>query len=550
VTHDRGAGQQSRPYATRDLLITLLGFTALTALFTYPQILHLTDAIGPDYDALFSIWRLAWVGHQLAAQPSALFDANIFYPELNTLAYSDAMLLLGLVATPALWAGVPPTLIYNLLLLASFIAAGTAMYFCAHSIVSSRTAAWFAGVVFAFQPYRFAHYSHLELLWTCWIPLALWALHRVIETGRVKFGVWLGLFIAAQALTCLYYAVFLVTALAIVAPFLLIIGRRAGIGTIARATAIGSVCCIAITLPYAMPYRAAQQAVGHRSFNEVVSWSPSPSSYLTAQDGNWLYPSPTIDKDISEAVLFPGIALVALAALGFASRARKFAGYAAMTVVAFDLSLGANGLLYPAFYAMVPPYQGLRVPARIFVIAAAGLCLLGAAGMVALRRFGRIGRIAQHAAIVAACVEMAGVPLVLQSAPLATLHTYRWLAEQPRGVVLEWPLPSASDLGDTETPRFMFHSTQHWQPMVNGYSGNYPASFLRLLSELEGFPSAESLRVVKARGVRYLIMHSRGHSQRYANAMIELMASPEVEWQFAERAGDEDIAVFLVRTDE
>ena len=95
----------------------------------------------------------------------------------------------------------------------------------------------------------------------------------------------------------------------------------------------------------------------------------------------------------------------------------------------------------------------------------------------------------------------------------------------------------------------MFHSIRHWQPLLNGYSGNYPASFLRLLSELETFPSADSMRVIKARGVRYLIMHSRGNSERYADAVIKLMASPELDWQFAERAADEDIAVFIVRTD-
>ena len=37
-------------------------------------------------DALFSIWRLSWIAHAMARDPSHLFDANIFYPHTRTLA--------------------------------------------------------------------------------------------------------------------------------------------------------------------------------------------------------------------------------------------------------------------------------------------------------------------------------------------------------------------------------------------------------------------------------------------------------------------------------
>ena len=126
--------------------------------------------------------------------------------------------VLSFASAPLLWAGVSPVVAYNLLVLASFASAGAAAYFLVRSLGASQPGAWFAGVVFAFQPYRFAHYPQLELLWSCWIPLAFWALHRAIETRRVRYGVWLGLFVALQALSCLYYALFLVLALAIVAP--------------------------------------------------------------------------------------------------------------------------------------------------------------------------------------------------------------------------------------------------------------------------------------------------------------------------------------------
>ena len=51
-------------------------------------------------------WVLGWVAHQLPHAPAHIFDANIFYPERNTLAYSETLLVPGLLAAPLHWLGV------------------------------------------------------------------------------------------------------------------------------------------------------------------------------------------------------------------------------------------------------------------------------------------------------------------------------------------------------------------------------------------------------------------------------------------------------------
>ena len=85
-----------------------LGFTALALVMTWPLGSPVARVVPDMNDSFFNIWRLSWVAHQLVHQPTALFDANIFYPARHTLAYSDAMLLVGLAGAPFLWAGVPP----------------------------------------------------------------------------------------------------------------------------------------------------------------------------------------------------------------------------------------------------------------------------------------------------------------------------------------------------------------------------------------------------------------------------------------------------------
>ena len=171
-------------YTIYGALVVLL-YAVLTAVMTYPQITRMSDTVAVnDGDPLFSTWRLAWVAHQLPRDPAHLFNANIFYPERLTLAFSDSMLVTGLMAAPLFWLGVPQLMVYNIMLLASFALSGASMFLLVRSLTHNNGAAFVAGFIFAFLPYRFMHYSHLELQVSHWMPLCLWALHRTIRHGR------------------------------------------------------------------------------------------------------------------------------------------------------------------------------------------------------------------------------------------------------------------------------------------------------------------------------------------------------------------------------
>src|ERR671912_190096 len=96
----------------------------LTAILasTLPLLPHIVNPrMVPDRgDPVFSAWRLARLAHQLANDPSHLLDGNIFHPQPLTLTYSDATLLQGVIAAPAILAGADPLLVANVLFLAAF----------------------------------------------------------------------------------------------------------------------------------------------------------------------------------------------------------------------------------------------------------------------------------------------------------------------------------------------------------------------------------------------------------------------------------------------
>src|SRR4029453_9287429 len=151
---------------------------------TWPQVPRLGTAALEHQDVYFNMWRFAWVAHALASSPTQIFDGNIFYPEPRALTFSDAMPVEAAIAAPLLWARVPPVLVHNVLLLSGIVLSAAGIFVLASGLTRSPAAGLTAGIIFAFAPYRFEHYMHMELQWTVWMPWAFWALHRAFDTHR------------------------------------------------------------------------------------------------------------------------------------------------------------------------------------------------------------------------------------------------------------------------------------------------------------------------------------------------------------------------------
>ena len=81
-------------------LLVALGFVVLTAVMTWPQVRFLATRSVEHQDIYFNVWRLRWIAHALLTAPSQLFNGNQFYPEPRVLAFSDAMLVEGLIGAP------------------------------------------------------------------------------------------------------------------------------------------------------------------------------------------------------------------------------------------------------------------------------------------------------------------------------------------------------------------------------------------------------------------------------------------------------------------
>ena len=72
------------------VLASLAFFVGLAIIHTWPLAwAPATLSRNDTADTVLHEWIMAWVAHQTVTNPLHLFDANIFFPERGTLAYSD-----------------------------------------------------------------------------------------------------------------------------------------------------------------------------------------------------------------------------------------------------------------------------------------------------------------------------------------------------------------------------------------------------------------------------------------------------------------------------
>jgi hypothetical protein len=509
-------------------VVACVGFAVF---ITWPQAAHMSTHVAAHQDPYFSLWRLEWIAHALRTDPRTLFDGNIFYPTRNTLAYSDAMLLEGVIAAPLLWSGVSPFITYNLLLIGAIAASGVGMFVLVRHLTGSGPAALIAAAVFTMAPYRIEHFMHLELQWTMWMPLTFWAVHRAVEAPSWRRGGLVGLFLWLQIISGVYYGVFLAIATAALVALLLVAQPRRTVRALPALLAGGAIASM-LAAPYLWPYVKAIQTLGGRSPDEIARYSAHASSYLASPPQNWLLGWTNRWGGV-EVNLFPGLTACVLGVIAFTARPRRDAVvYALLAALMIALSFGVNGTLYSWLAGFLPGLRGLRAPARFGILASATIAVLAGAGVRALeQRISSPGRLAGMVVVITLLMSTEYANTAMQLMPQGDPEVtplYRVVRSAPPGVVVELPLPLPSTMPGWEAD-YVFWSTAHWKPLVNGYSGYAPVAYVMTLERMRHFPDDQSIATLRGLDVRYVIVHKEYYDPAaYTALMLAVAARPEL----------------------
>lgn len=519
------------PLGLRPALALLALFTLLAVFHTWP----LASAPGTlsrhdNADALLNEWAVAWVAHQVVSNPLRLFDANIFHPEPNTLAFSEHLFLQGMMGAPLLWAGVSTTVVHNLLVIAGFALTGWAMALVLWRWTGDPWAAVLGGMLLAFNAHSLSRIAHLQAVHVEFLPLAVYALDRLLRVPRVKDALGLAIAFVLQALTSNYFLVFVTFGL--IGAALTRVREWVGTGrgrTFGHLALAAGVAVLLLT-PFLYPYLVArdQQGLG-RGLDEIATYAASWRDYLAASGRlhheTW---SATLARG-SGAFLFPGVTALLLTLVAIAT-GRAWAPPARLWV-----GLGLTGLLlsfgtslpgYTYLYWAVPLLQGIRASVRFGYLVLAMVAALAAFGLAAARSRLEARRALRMTvsvlALVLVTLEAARVPLGYTTA--RTVPTvYRLLADEPHAVVVELPM----FVGDNifRNARYMLHSTRYWRPLVNGYSGFMPASYLAHWEAVQTFPDPDALDHLRRLGVTHIFVHANWFEELHGEQRLARIPS-------------------------
>ncbi|MFI5179513.1 MAG: hypothetical protein ACHQO8_13165 [Vicinamibacterales bacterium] len=500
---------------TREFALVVLAAGVLTVVMTYPVAFEIGRVGRVDNgDGQISIWNVAWVARTLVVDPLHVFDANIFYPHRGTLAYSENNLGAGALAIPVYWTTHNPYAAHNFVLLLSFVLSAAGMYYLVRHLTCDRGAAAVSAIAFAFCPYVFAHTAHIQLLMTAGLPYSLFAFHWMADRPTPGRGALLGLAMAAQAICCGYYGVFVI--LMIGYAILVVATTRRLWGTAAYWMAIGVAAGVSIVLvaPAFAPYLGLQHAEGFtRQLDQARQYSSNWSDYFasSAYAHAWLlgHLPPWVE------VAFPGaVAGVFGVAGAWVARTRQrgelVVVYGGLAALACWASFGPAGILYSVLYRVVPVFSLLRAPARFGLIVTFGFSVLAGLAVSRVAQAFRRPAVAAAALAVVALAELAEPNTMRAVPPVAPV--YRLLATLPRAPVIELPF-YYPEVGLYQHSKYLLASTAHWMPLVNGYSDYIPPDFLEHVMTLAPFPSPPALKILEPMHVRYAVFHLDGYNE-------------------------------------
>jgi hypothetical protein len=496
------------------------------------------------------------------------------------------------------WATGSPVVAYNVTFLLSFALSGTFAWLLGRELLERQDAALIVGLAYAFCPYRIDQLAHLQVLASFWLPLVLFALHRYLREGGVR---WLALFVAAYVLQGLANGYFLLFVPILVFLWTLwFVPARGRLSSLAGIAAAGAIS-IAILAPVLLRYHAAHEHYGFvRSFDEIRLYSADVTSILAPAPALSLW-GPYGDFRRPEGQLFPGLVLVGLIVLGIAvgpwprparwprwrrilhgvfgvaagvellalasrlawgpwatsiaglrvsvDRIDKLGSVVLVCVLAWGLSSPAaaaawsRGLPFP-FYVLaafllfilalgpvptfagepvlfnapygwllnLPGFDGLRVPPRIWMLAA--LCLAIAGGLA----FQRVVRVSVGFGVRWGLAAIVGLGILAEGwvleMPAATAPPRSAILERAAmGPVLELPAGGHDDLGA------MYRSMFHHRPVANGYSGHFAPHYF-LLGEAFGALDPEVPSYIAALGVRDVLIRRQADGDGRIEAFV------------------------------
>lgn len=514
----------------KELFAAIL-FFVLTAAYFWPILKNPATTIVEDYDGLFTAFAQVRLLKNLETGTYP-FDAAIYHPEENTLAYSDPYLTHAALSAPVWFLTGEPLAVANYSLILAQLITLLFTYFLLHELTNDRLVALSGSILFAFSVLRLHYLGHLHTMALEFIPLSFLSLVKISKLPRKR---WFFTFFAAfflQTANNFLTGYFILFAAAI--AFLFHKQLRQNFWKLRSLLFPAAALTGALLMPIIYPYLWVSRHFDYtRPLTDVIHFSLSPEEVITkffsaalfsfiligaylffrylkltpkkTQRASELFnrlPQWYIPKD--ERRLWKWQVVFFLTGLGslIMSLGPALHWLGQTIKVPYHIPLP-----YLLFYYLAPGFGGFRTPSRWLILAAFSLMVFAALSISRLPDRLKNGLVSLL--LLLGLISIPALPVVPVPSSEAYPPVYGFIESRQETVIAELPM---HPWGNTEANKNevyrMLYSLKHNKRLLNGYSGFTPPDWLEMVNRLNSdFPSPEAFELLRSRGANLVLLH-------------------------------------------
>lgn len=523
---------------------SLLIFSVSALYITFPLVLHFSSTATGIGDELVITWIQNWVLHALVTNPLQLFQADIYYPFHNALAYSDIFLPTSILAAIPLWIFKEPIVTFNFTQITSFLFLGFSTYMLSYFLTKDFWGSILAGMLLIFSPVAIDKHIHLQILAIEGIPLALLFFIQFLTTSKTKFLLFSLLFFVLQTYNSFLPGYFILFGYFFLLLFFFLEKKQKLLQLVTKTNILLSLISILVIIPIVLPYfRVSQEFHYTRDIRDAIHFAIQPEDLLYAGGVSRLQPllmKIPVTQISRYGEIKPGflglvLSLLTLGVFVYAwknriSYTKHWIFYALLStalaglVLSFGPALHINRLTihkpfpivlpYAVFYYLLPGFQGFRNAARwemLFLV-----CIVVCVSMMIptlLKRYSLLKRTLIYIVLILAVVAEYNFPMHFVAIPQIKNfpQEYQWLRlTQQNTKIIEMPIYNWSMLPYSFGEQVRgYYNTYYFRTTMSGFSGFSPPPWQLLVTNLlADFPQDNSLQKLKSLGITYILVHT------------------------------------------
>ena len=547
-----------KKFFDNNIIVLLIGaviFIIASIYITFPLILHLGTLTTGLADELLIAWIHGWVMHSLlSGNIFLIFDANIYYPYQNSLAYSDTFFVTSLFSFLITNLIGQPIAANNIIIIFGLALLGFSIYILSYYLTKDYGASLFSGLLVVFSPAVLDKRVHVQILAIAGVPFALFFFIYFLNKRKSRYLLLSLLCFLLQTYNSFMPGYFILFSYVIILGYYYFEKKKMKY-IFTKKNVLMMFTSLVLLIPIILPYYKVSNEFNYtRDIRESVHLALQPEDlFYTSIDSrlvnvlnNLPFNKVSQNNEFKPGYLgfiFTSVLIFSIWYFFRKMKKKKYYSKGFMTIAFVGLILSFGPLLhlgrqtvhdpfliplpYALFYYIIPGFQGIRNSARwemLFILAMA--IVIALIFHLVTKKYSLRRKIFLYSTLILFTIAEFNFPMqFISSIPQKKdfPKVYSWVATTPpESVFIEMPIYTW-DMQPYVFAENMreYYSTIHFKKMVNGASGYSPEPWMQMVRKIMStFPSKDSVNILRSLKVDYIILHKSEYDRLEKDKVI------------------------------